>query len=185
MANSLQTWTTHADPFTQVVETITEWDAPSPCEGWSARDVLAHVIDTGREFLAGQGHPLPETDGDNPVARWAAYDAAVRALLADPAVGGKTYEGHFGVTTIGETLSQFYGFDLLVHRWDLARSQGKRAILTDAELQEIDSAVTGWGEHAYAPGIFAHPVEVPADADRQAEVLARTGRVDRVTTAAR
>ncbi|MCG8656296.1 maleylpyruvate isomerase N-terminal domain-containing protein [Yimella sp. NH-Cas1] len=185
MADSLQTWTAHADPFTEVVASITDWDAQSPCDGWTARNVVDHVVDTEREFLTGQGFDLPNLDHSDPSARWRAHDAKVRELLAEPGVGDKTYDGHFGPTTVGETLSQFYGFDLLVHRWDLAASHGERALLTDPELDEIDSAVTGWGEHAYAPGIFARPVDVPTDADRQAEVLARTGRVDRVTTATR
>lgn len=185
MANSLHAWTTHADPFTEVVEAVTDWNAPSPCDNWTARDVLSHVIDTEAEFLAGQGHEILTADGDEPAARWAAHQAQVRTLLSDPAVSETTYDGHFGPTTIGETLAEFYGFDLLVHRWDLAQSQGNRATLTDSELDQIDAAVTGWGEHAYAPGIFARPVDVRPDADRQAKVLARTGRTDRVTTAAR
>jgi uncharacterized protein (TIGR03086 family) len=176
MTDSLSTWTAHADPFSAVVASVTDWHAPSPCEGWTARDVLQHVIDTEREFLAGRGHRLPDVESDNPGERWRTHEEAVRELLSEPSVGEETYDGYFGPTTVGETLAQFYGFDLLVHRWDLAASQGDRTVLTDTELDEIDSAVTGWGEHAYAPGVFARPVDVPADADRQAKVLARTGR---------
>ncbi|MEO2097069.1 hypothetical protein ACIGH6_16980 [Brachybacterium paraconglomeratum] len=44
------------------------------------------------------------------------------------------------------------------------------------ELALVDAAVDGWGEHAYAPGIFGAPVDVPGGADAQTRVLARTGR---------
>ena len=173
---TLASWQQHATPFTSVVEAVTDWDAASPCEGWTATDVLGHVLDTERDFLGARGRDLPVLDQGSPADRWRAHEAAVSGLLADPAVAAEAFEGHFGPTTVGETLTRFYGFDLLVHRWDLARSQGREEALTDAELDEIDAAVDGFGEHAYAPGIFGQPVEVSGEADRQARVLARTGR---------
>jgi hypothetical protein len=91
-------------------------------------------------------------------------------------VAARPHDGAFGPTTVGDVLLDFYGFDLIVHRWDLARSQGRDARLTGAELALVDAAVDGWGEHAYAPGIFGAPAEVPAGADEQTRVLARTGR---------
>lgn len=169
-------WRTHAEPFTAVVDDVRDWDAPSPCEGWSARDVLDHVVETERDFLARQGLSLPDLPGGDPAAGWREHAAAVDALLGDDAVANTTFEGAFGPTTVGETLARYYGFDLLVHRWDLARSQGRDEQLSAAELATIDASVDGFGEHAYAPGIFAAAVDVPADADAQRRVLARTGR---------
>ncbi|MFL0457853.1 hypothetical protein ACH0CV_10975 [Brachybacterium paraconglomeratum] len=69
-----------------------------------------------------------------------------------------------------------YAFDLIVHRWSQARTQGRDARLTEAELALVGAAVDGWGEHAYAPGIFGAPVDVAAGADGRTRVLARTGR---------
>jgi len=173
-------WRERSAPFTAEVAAVEDWDAPSPCEGWTAHDVLAHVIDTEREFLIRVGLAAEEAadasaDGE-PAACWAAHLAAVDALLADPAVAARSHDGAFGPTTVGDVLLDFYGFDLIVHRWDLARSQGRDARLSAAELDLVDAAVDGWGEHAYAPGVFGAPVAVPADADAQARVLARTGR---------
>ena len=171
-------WRERSAPFTAEVEAIEDWDAPSPCEGWTARDVLTHVIDTEREFLTRVDLAAEETgeaSGD-PAARWAAHLAVVQSLLADSAVATRPHDGAFGATTVGDVLLDFYGFDLIVHRWDLARSQGREARLSEAELALVDAAVDGWGEHAYAPGIFGAPVDVPAGADEQTRVLARTGR---------
>lgn len=201
-------WRERSAPFSAEVEAVADWEAPSPCEGWTARDVLTHVIDTEREFLVGAGliadeSPAEESPADrnpadanhtdeshadesppeetgeavaDPAARWAAHLATVEALLADPAAASRPHDGAFGPTTVGDVLLDFYGFDLIVHRWDLARSQGRDARLTEAELALVDAAVDGWGEHAYAPGIFDTPVDVPAGADEQTRVLARTGR---------
>lgn len=189
-----QTWREHEQPFTAVVEQVRDWDAPSPCEGWSARDVLAHVIETQRDFLIKHGLDLPDPSapeggtgtGTQPAASppsapdpaqlWHNHAAAVDDLLADESVAGQQFDGFFGPTTIGETLARFYGFDLLVHRWDIAASQGDEFDFSDEELTAIDAAVDGFGEHAYAPGIFGAPVEVGAEASRQAQVLGRTGR---------
>lgn len=180
-----QTWRDHEKPFTAVITQVRDWDAPSPCEGWAARDVLAHVIDTERDFLRDHGHPLPDgapagSSGSavdqEPSQRWLAHAAAVDALLADDLIADERFDGFFGPTTIGDTWARFYCFDLLVHRWDIGTSQGLRVDLSDEELAAIDDAVDGFGEHAYMPGIFGPPVEVGTDASRQVQVLARTGR---------
>lgn len=176
MSDALTTWATHADPFTTVVRSVTDWDAASPCEEWTARDVVAHVIDSQRGFLSKQDFELPAPTGDDPGAQWTGHEAQLRALISDPSVADKEYESAFGRTTVGATLATFHGFDLLVHRWDLAASQGRNEQFTPQELEEIDRSVDGFGEHAYDPGVFARPVDVPEDADRQTRVLARTGR---------
>lgn len=172
-------WRELAAPFTAEVEAVTAWDASSPCEGWSARDVLAHVIGTEREFLAKAGLLSgggAEAEAEDPAARWAAHLAEVDALLADPETAARPHDGAFGPTTVGAVLVEFYGFDLVVHRWDLARSQGRDARLAAEEIAMIDANVDGWGEHAYAPGVFSRPLTVPDGADEQTRVLARPGR---------
>lgn len=177
----LTAWRRSAAPFTAEVEAVTDWDAPSPCESWSARDVLAHVIDTEQEFLA-RVDLAPQAAGTSdpatpePSARWSDHLAVVDALLADPTVAGCAHNGAFGPTTIGAVLVEFFGFDLIVHRWDLARSQGREARFDEQELALLDASVDAWGEHAYAPGIFGPPLEAPEGADPQTRVLARMGR---------
>lgn len=169
-------WRTHLDPFTTVVSRVSQWDAPSPCSGWTAADVLTHVIDTQRDFLTGTGQQLPGLSSVDPAERWSEHSAAVTALVDDPATGNAPHQSVFGPTTIGQTLATFYGFDLLVHRWDLAQSQGIDEQFTPDELTEIDTAVDGFGDHAYAPGIFEAAVPVGPEASAQQRVLGRTGR---------
>lgn len=177
MTGHLQQYTLMADPFGKVVATITDWNAPSPCEGWSARDVLDHVISTQRDFLSAHVDlgPAPELS-DDPASGWRTHDARVRELLADDAVAAKEFTGHFGPATVGDTLIRFYGFDLLVHRWDLARSAGRDEHLSAHELAVIETAIEGFGEHLYADGICKRPVQTPAGADRQTRTLALLGR---------
>ncbi|GAB2875930.1 TIGR03086 family metal-binding protein [Nocardioides pacificus] len=166
-------------PFGAVCDRLpaAAWDQPSPCEGWTARDVLRHVIDTEREFLTLQGVELPEPPPDaEPAAAWHAHTDALAAALADPAVAEREYDGHFGPTTVGDTLLRFYGFDLVVHRWDLATSAGLEERLTEEELDFVESSAAGFGEALYSEGVCRRGPEVPADADRQARLLALLGR---------
>ncbi|MCC9192268.1 maleylpyruvate isomerase N-terminal domain-containing protein [Arthrobacter sp. zg-Y916] len=177
MTEALRMWRERADPFTAVVMAAADWDAPTPCAQWRARDIVAHIVSTEREFL--EQHNLLGGDAaadTGPVRQWTKHEKTVAGLLADPDVARRSFAGYFGPSTIGETLAGFYGGDLLVHRWDLAVSQGLDALLTEKDLNDIGAAMDGFGDLAYAPGLFDRPVDVPDGADLEQRVLARTGR---------
>lgn len=154
-----------------------QWDAASPCAGWSARDVLAHLIDTQRDFFERHGFTLPpRPDPADPVAAWSSHTATIREILADPQVATRAFDGHFGPTTIGETLLQFYGFDLIAHRWDIAAVTASPYRFTDGELDRLEAAIAGFGDAIRMEGVCGPAVPVGADADRQSRVLAALGR---------
>ncbi|WP_343990359.1 TIGR03086 family protein, partial [Terrabacter terrae] len=129
---------------------------------------------------AGTAHHLDVDDPDGSStalrAAWHAHDDRMRELLADPAVVGLEYDGVFGRTTVGRTLVAFHGFDLVVHRWDLATAAGLDGHLTDDELDVLERSADGFGEHLYDDGVCAPALPVPDDADRQERLLARLGR---------
>ncbi|MGB0101462.1 MAG: maleylpyruvate isomerase family mycothiol-dependent enzyme [Nocardioides sp.] len=164
-----------ADRFSATVDATTDWSAASPCEGWSAGDVVDHVVDSQREFLGRHGLDVgARPDGSAPQV-WAQHLAAVRPLLSED-VRAREFDGFFGRTTIGATLDAFYGFDLVVHRWDLGSAGGRPTTFTDAEMDTLEAAIDGFGDHAYDDGVLRRPVDVSADADRQTALLARMGR---------
>ena len=152
------------------------WAAPSPCEGWSAADVLRHIIDTQREFFTGHGFDVPPADGQDVAASWHTHSAAVAALLADPQVAGHGFDGFFGPTTVGEAVLSFYCFDLLVHRWDIARATGGDETLTDDELTALEHTIAAAGEALQSDGVCEPPIDIGPDASRQDAVLAALGR---------
>lgn len=152
------------------------WSRPSPCEGWTARDVVAHVVDTQRELLTTHGADVgPAPAADDPAAAFRAHSTRVRELLTDELVG-RGYDGFFGPTTVGATLEQFYVWDMVVHRWDVARATGGDDALTEAELDRTESGADSFGEALHMDGICAPALPADADADRQTRVLARLGR---------
>ncbi|SES81565.1 TIGR03086 family metal-binding protein [Geodermatophilus poikilotrophus] len=167
-------------PLTAVLGAVPPdaWDRPSTCEGWTVRDVVRHLVRTQREFLTERGVELgeePDVDAD-PAAAWRAHARRVAAALADEAVAEQAYDGFFGPTTVGATLEQVYVWDMVVHRWDVARSVGADPALTDAELDRVEAGADSFGDALYMDGICRPGTESPADADRTTRVLARLGR---------
>jgi uncharacterized protein (TIGR03086 family) len=165
-----------ADRFSTTVDATTDWSAASPCESWTAADVVNHVVDSEREFLARHGAELGDRPEGSPPEVWAAHLSAVRPLVEDDAFVAREFDGFFGRTTIGATLDRFYGFDLVVHGWDLGSSNGSPTRFTEADIDTMEAAFEGFGDHAYDEGVFHQPVEVGADAPRQTRILARMGR---------
>ena len=139
--------------------------------------MLEHVVGSQRAFLRARSIELgDDPDLEDPVAGWQVHDDEVRRLLADESVTATEYDGLFGRTTVGATMLSFYGFDLLVHRWDLAQAADRDERFTEDELDLIESALPAFGDHLYDDGVCKPAVPVAADADRQARVLARLGR---------
>lgn len=174
----VQLFTDRADRFTTILEGAERaWDAPTPCEGWAVRDVVAHVIDTQREFLTRQGLEAgPVPDPADPLGAWRAHRArATDALVAD-GVAGRAYDGYFGPTTIGETMADFYGWDLVVHGGDVARATGQPWSVTDEEAEALLLTADGWGDALYGEGICAPTVDVPDGASATDRLLGRLGR---------
>lgn len=165
-----------ADRFTDTVSAVRDWAAATPCEDWTAADLVDHVVDTERDFLGRHDADLGERPTGPPPEVWAAHLAAVRRLVADDAFVAREFDGFFGRTTVSDTLNHFYGFDLIVHGWDLGTSNGRPTTFTDADMDAMEAAFVGFGDHAYDDGVFQQPVAVPDDAPRQARILARMGR---------
>ncbi len=150
------------------------WTNPSPCAGWTAADVVDHLVTTQRDFLTTHGvdlGPAPDVPAD-PAGAWRAHAAA----LADDAVAARGFDGFFGPTTVGSAFEQFSVWDMVVHRWDVATAVGADAGLTDAELDRVEAGADGFGPALYMDGVCGPAVDVPADADRPTRVLARLGR---------
>jgi uncharacterized protein (TIGR03086 family) len=184
MNSTATSYATADAALTAVLDAVPEqaWTAPSPCAGWTARDVLQHMIDTQRDFLTGRGidlGPALEATADptaDPAAAWRDHAGRVLATLADDAVVAAGYDGHFGPSTVGATFEQFYVWDMVVHRWDIARTAGLDAGLTAAELDAIESGADSFGGALYMEGVCRPGVEAAEDADREARLLARLGR---------
>jgi uncharacterized protein (TIGR03086 family) len=166
--------------FTELVEAVPDdrWGSPSPCEDWTARDVVGHVVESERSYVEGAGDTLPPAPdaASDPVGAWTATRDGVQALLDDPERAGREVEGFTGKGTVEGTLGLFHCVDLVVHGWDLAQAAGLDAAFPRDQLAWTRALVERMGDMARTPGGFGDEVEAPADADETARTMAYLGR---------
>ncbi len=155
------------------------WSAPTPCEDWDARAVVGHVADSQGIFLRYAGRELGDdrpSVADDPVAAWVHARDLMQAVLDDPELAGQEFDGFFGRTRVDAGVDRFLCMDLVVHRWDLARATGLDETMSDDELEQLREGIAALGDTIHSPGVCGPAVEVSADADEQAKVLAELGR---------
>jgi uncharacterized protein (TIGR03086 family) len=169
-----------AGAFTDRVAAVPpeRWSSPSPCEDWTARDLVQHVVDTHGLFEGLVGRDLgniPSVD-DDPLRAWGAARDLVQADLDDPERATAGFEGFQGPTTFEKAIDRFVCFDLVVHGWDLARAAGLDEHLDPADVQRVLEAIPAFGEFLRAPGVCGPEIEPPPGAGEQARMLALLGR---------
>lgn len=166
--------------FTEKVEAVPadRWSAQTPCEDWSARDLVQHMVDTQGMFLGFVGRSLPELPSvaDDPLGAWRGATAAVQADLDDAERAAAEFDGFFGRSTFEAGVDRFLSFDLLVHGWDLAQATGQDDRIDPDDLARLQAAAEAFGDAMRAPGAFDDAVEPPHGADDQARVMAFLGR---------
>jgi uncharacterized protein (TIGR03086 family) len=173
-----QHFTDRAMTFAAILDAADRrWDAATPCDGWTVRDVVAHAIETERDFLARQDLDAGASpDLADPAAAWRSHAAAVAAVLARDGVAEREYDGYFGRTTIAATMADFYGWDLVVHGSDVARATGQDWSVSEDEAAALHATADGWGDALYSEGVCSAAVPVADDATTTDRLLARLGR---------
>lgn len=177
------------DLFAEQVRHIdTGWDLPTPCAGWTVRDLVGHVLSTmaaGDLILRGQPvPPAPDQPGDavDPQSgpeqvgqRVAELAEHFRASLAGADLE-QTRETPAGPRTLADGLA-FPIVDLAVHSWDLASALGRRIELPAELLAYADSfARSVPAEVTRRPGVFGPELVPGDDASATERLMAYLGR---------
>jgi uncharacterized protein (TIGR03086 family) len=162
---------------------------PTPCDGWSVRDLLAHMTvqhDGFAAAAAGDGADLarwqPREAGPDPVGEYAAAAGRVLAgFAADGALGRE-----FALPEISPVLRfpaaqaiSFHFVDYVVHGWDVARSLGRDVELAPATLDAalaVARAVPDGEPRRRGLMPFAPGVPVAATAAVLDQIVALLGR---------
>jgi uncharacterized protein (TIGR03086 family) len=169
-----------AGAFSARVHDVTDWDAPAPVDGWTARDVVGHLVTWLPGFLAsGSDVTLPPgpAAGEDPAGAWAAHAAAVQVVLDDPATAGKLLKNpHIGEIPLDQSIDRFYTSDVFMHTWDLARATGQDDRLDPEFAALLLSGMEPMEEIIRSSGQYGPRVEVPAGADAQTRLLGFIGR---------
>ena len=115
--------------FTDRIKDVTDWDAPAPVAGWTARSVVEHLLEWFPGMLAA-GSDIVLPAGPDPqadlLAAWEHQRDAVQAVLEDPATASKTYSNPMtGDMPLPVMIQNFYTADVFMHTWDLSRATGQ------------------------------------------------------------
>lgn len=174
------------DFFTSAVGRLdaSDWERPSPCEGWRTLDVLGHVgaaVRFGTLLLMDRQpawSPVDPPGGaveGEPAAWWDALVEPARQAVTGADLG-KVVDSPMGPRPIGEGLS-FPAVDLFVHAWDLARCVGDDMDLPVAIIDFAHAHIDPLPDVAVrSDRVFASAVPVPADASPSQAFIAWTGR---------
>jgi uncharacterized protein (TIGR03086 family) len=142
----LDTFATARAEFEARLRLVTgaDWDRATPCEGWTVRELVDHVVRGDRiavRLLDGQAWEDAQTEvlgqdlGDDPVAAFAEGADDLAATFAVPGAMERTCH-HIAGEIPGAQLLGFRMGDYTLHAWDLARAIGADEAL-DPELVEV------------------------------------------------
>lgn len=177
-----------ADAFATLARTTSDdqWSAPTPCDGWTVRQLVGHVV-AGCEMsalLAAGGTreeaiALLSVDhlGQDP---FGALDRALerqQAAFERPDVDAMVFH-HPAGDMPGAVVINFRLGDLVVHHWDLARAIGGDDTLDPVLVKEVWDAIAPMVPMMAGSGVFgAGPSgDVSDDAPLQVRLLDAMGR---------
>ena len=151
----------------------TDLDATTPCDEWSLRDLLNHMLDTQRYFLGaarGEGASPP---GPNPPDVLSANPREDFERIQAQVVDAFSQEGV--VEKTGPALGIAFA-DQLLHGWDVSRATGQDDTMPDGLAQAAYEAIHGRFTDEQRKGVFKPEVQVSDDATPQQRLLSYTGR---------
>lgn len=186
MSENLRLFTKALYNFDHVVRLTpaTSWENASPCEGWTARHVVGHVVAIQRYIEATvKGvtptlNPMQDPDrhaeGD-PAGVWAAARDDVLEALDHPGIITKMVTTYRGQESIDDLIG-FNVIDTTIHSWDLAKaasvSDALDPSLVSQSLQLVEPIADSMrGFNAYGPR-----VDTRLDAPVQTQLLGLVGR---------
>ena len=154
------------------------WDAPSPCEGWSAADVVDHVTDGLRGIQSlgadGMSEGGSAVDADS-LDRWQAARAELLAVLDAAALTRQVSLPWGAQMPLGEYVGR-YPLELVVHTWDLAKATGQAVVIDQDLVRDALATAVQFAPAGRAAGMIGPECVVAEDADDLTRLLAIFGR---------
>jgi uncharacterized protein (TIGR03086 family) len=160
------------------------WDRPSPCAGWTVRDVAGHAMAVTRNIArraAGRDAPDAFTDlgaiaGDDPVRSFRAFRSEFLESTDRHGSLQRPVTSRLGDMTVDSYLA-FMRSDTFVHTWDIARGAEIDPCFEDEIVALVlNDYVERDMTPLRVPGRYDDPMAVPSSADDLARLIAFTGR---------
>lgn len=164
--------------FADRVEGAHDWDAPAPVDGWTARDVVRHLVEWFPGFLADGDVELPSGPSvdDDPVAAWRAHAGAVQSLLDGPDADRPFTHPRAGAHPLDQAIDMFYTSDVFMHTWDIARATGQDDRLDPDLCAQLLAGMAQMEDLMRSSGQYGPAVPVPDDAPVQDRMIGFIGR---------
>jgi uncharacterized protein (TIGR03086 family) len=160
----------------------TTLDLRSPCEGWTVRDVINHVVTGNLRTLAwthDETGPPNEEDrlAGDPSAAFDASFLRVRARLADLAARGVPVRTPFAELN-AERIVEMRCTELVVHAWDVARATAQPTDFVPELCERLERVaranIEGLDRSASPFGAEQDPPPSASAADRLAAFFGRS-----------
>lgn len=165
--------------FTALVQSAStaDWSRPSPVADWTALDVVKHLVEWSRGFLAGgAGIEFDALDVDaDPVAAWKHHVADIQAILDDPA-DRILSNPHTGDMPVDTAIDMFYTADVWMHSWDLAKALERQPDLGEKRCAAALDAMQPMEQMLRDSGQYGPALPVAEDASAQDRFVAFIGR---------
>lgn len=180
-----------ADAFERKVAGVRpeQWGHASPCEEWTARDVVEHIVVMHAAMLSPVGRrlsPAPSVQED-PLAAFRSARADVDQALDDPDLAKAECRTPAGPMPFERHVDEVVSADLVIHGWDLASAVGQDATMDLRDVESMWQAARAIPDElmekfrtpgAFGPGITVYGPQVPVgeDAPLQDRLLGLLGR---------
>ncbi|GAB3023853.1 hypothetical protein GCM10011376_08910 [Nocardioides flavus (ex Wang et al. 2016)] len=166
-----------AGEMSRLVAGTPDWSAPTPVAGWTARDVVDHLVTWFPGFLSAGGvHLAPGVPAaEDPVAAWQHQADAVQSLVEDRGAEDFTHP-HLGTQPLATAVDRFYTSDVFMHSWDLARAGGQEPRLDEDLAADLLRGMTAMEDALRGSGHYGPAVPVAADAPVVDRLMGFIGR---------
>jgi uncharacterized protein (TIGR03086 family) len=176
------------DPITQLEQlgphlggvvagiTAEQLENPTPCDEFTVRGVLEHMIGGATAFAAAyRGEHPKDPDLSNPLGDFDLVLGDLVAAVTAPGALEQTVQAPFGAVP-GETFARFIVLDGLIHGWDMATATGQPYAPPDELVAAADAFARGALDPLRDGQTFANAIEPAADASSIERLAAYTGR---------
>lgn len=174
MGSDLLGWYDAASGWTAgMVAKIPDLDAPTPCDEWSVRDLLNHMLDTQQYFLGAARGEDASPPGPNPPDVLGADPSADFERMRCDVIEAFGRDGVIEKT--GPALGIAFA-DQLLHGWDLSRATHQDPTMPDGLAEAAYQMIHGAFTDEQREGVFKPEIPIGGDASAQQRLLAYTGR---------
>ena len=156
------------------------WTLSSPCEGWTARDVVGHVagvLTAAAEMVVTGVMVMPEMPADlaDPDLVWSRAREAILGAIDEPGAVEREGAFWFGPMSVDDLIGVVL-WDPLTHAWDVATAVGIDPHLDEDLASVAFDRISSMRDGLAGMGLLGPELPVPDDASAIDRYLGLVGR---------